>query len=174
MYTSPSRPDARWLACLLALVAAPAFAAQQQALPIHIASDHAELSQKSGVSTYTGNVKMTRAGLTLTGDKLVITRSNNDRKDIRAVLTGAPAHIDKQPDRDGKDVITGHSQRIRYNNEQAIIVLSGHAVVNRAGDQVTGPVITYNLNTGRTEAKRGSKSGERVRITIQPNNSNGK
>jgi lipopolysaccharide export system protein LptA len=179
MYTSPIGHSARRLACLLALVTLPVYAQQQhaqqktqqqQALPIHIQSNNAELSQKSGQSTYTGDVVLTRGGLTLTGNKLVVTHLKN-RNAIRAVLTGSPAHLHKQPDRNGSDVFTGHAHRIEYSNNNATIVLRGDAVVTRAdGDQVTGAVITHNLNTQRTQAQSGGN--RRVRITIVPHNNN--
>jgi len=171
MYKSPTRPDhrsRRRLATLsfgLALVLGTGAALAQQALPIRIESNNADLSQQSGTSTYTGNVVLTRGGLTLTGNKLVITRIN-DRGNVKAVLTGSPAHLDKQPDRDGDDVVKGHSDQIEYANNASTVILRGDAVVNRGGDQVTGQVIRHNLDTERTQADGGS--GSRVRITIQP------
>lgn len=181
MYTLLTLSNRRFLAALcgvaigvttLSAPAAPAAPAAQP-LPIHIQSDNADLSQKSGTSTYTGDVKLTRGGLTLTGNKLVITRLN-DRGNVRAVLTGNPAHLDKQPDADGNDLVTGHSQQIEYANNSSTIVLRGNAVVDRGGDEVAGAVITHNLDTERTQAKRGSGSSERVHITIQPTSDNGK
>ena len=137
----------------------------QQALPIRIESNNADLSQQSGTSTYTGNVVLTRGGLTLTGTKLVITRIN-DRGNVKAVLTGSPARLNKQPDQDGDDVVKGHSSQIEYANNDSTVVLRGDAVVNRGGDEVNGQVIRHNLDTERTQADGGS--GDRVRITIQP------
>ncbi|HET7315156.1 lipopolysaccharide transport periplasmic protein LptA [Salinisphaera sp.] len=140
---------------------------QSQQLPIHIQSDNADFTQKSGVSTYTGDVRLTRGGLTLTGDKLVITRLN-DRSRIQAVLTGDPAHIDKQPDSSGDQVVTGHAHRIEYSNDSSVITLRGNAEVNRNGDQIRGAVITHNLDTGATHAESGQGDKARVHITIQP------
>lgn len=142
--------------------------AQQKALPIHIESNDADLSQQRGVSTYSGNVVLTRGGLTLTGHKLVITRIN-DRGNIKAVLDGSPAKLDKQPDREGDNVVTGNASKIEYTNNDSTIVLRGDAVVRRGGDEVHGQVIRHNLDTERTQAERGSgSSSKRVRITIQP------
>ncbi|ERJ20615.1 Putative ABC superfamily transport protein [Salinisphaera shabanensis E1L3A] len=168
MYKSPTRHSriARALA-VLALVLAPAAAFAQQPLPIHIESNNADLSQQRGTSTYTGNVVLTRGGLTLTGNKLVITRIN-DRGNIKAVLDGSPAKFDKQPDREGDDVVTGHASQIEYANNDSTIVLRGNAVVRRGGDEINGQVIRHNLDTERTQAERGSSNNERVRITIQP------
>ena len=177
MYKSPTRPDSpaprtrfarhRLLVAITTviglLVCTSALA--QKALPIRIESDNADLSQQSGTSTYTGNVVLVRGGLTLTGNKLVITRIN-DRGNVKAVLTGSPARLDKQPDQDGNDVVKGHSNQIEYANNDSTVVLRGDAVVNRGGDEVNGQVIRHNLDTERTQADGGS--GSRVRITIQP------
>lgn len=172
MYTSPTHNKTRvgrsGLALLIGLLCltGPALA-QNKSLPINIDANKADYSQQNGVSTYTGNVRMTRGGLTLTGYKLVITRIN-DRGNIKAVLTGHPAHIDKQPDADSDERVTGHASQINYTNSNAQIVLRGDAVVNRGGDQVTGQVITHDLDTNRTTAERGSADNERVHVTIQP------
>lgn len=177
MYKSPTRHNpsprirarrrAALTAGLILLLAGSSASAQQQALPIRIESNNADLSQQSGVSTYTGHVVLTRGGLTLTGDRLVITRLN-DRGNVRAELTGSPAHLEKQPDQDSADVVTGHSDKIEYANNSSTVILRGDAVVERGGDQVTGQVIRHNIDTDRTQAEGGSGDSGRVRITIQP------
>ncbi len=141
-------------------------------LPIQIESNSADFAQKTGVSTYTGNVHLTRGGLTLTGARLVITRIN-DRGNVKAVLTGNPAHIDKQPDSTSPERITGHADQLEYTNANATLTLRGDAVLNRAGgDTINSPVITRNLDTGQTQAQgsggAGANNDGRVRITIQP------
>lgn len=176
MHTSPTPNKTRLDRSLgpvligLLLLAGPALAlAQNKALPINIDANQANYSQQSGVSTYTGNVHMTRGGLTLTGNKLVVTRIN-DRGNIKAVLTGTPAHIDKQPDADSSERITGHAAQIDYSNSKSQIVLRGDAVVNRGGDEVRGQTITHDLDSDRTTAKRGSGDNDRVHVTMQPDN----
>ena len=169
MYKSPTRRR-RISGALIALglvLAGNAAFAQQQPLPIHIESNNADLSQQRGTSTYTGNVVLTRGGLTLTGNKLVITRIN-DRGNIKAVLDGSPAKLDKQPDREGDDVVTGNAGQIEYTNNDSTILLRGDAVVRRGGDEINGQVIRHNLDTERSQAERGSSGNKRVRITIQP------
>lgn len=151
------------LSCLLFNTAQ---AAEQSKMPINIHADNADFNQKSGASTYTGNVKLTRGGLTLSGNKLVVSHLKNKRQ-VKAVLTGNPAHIDKQPDADDDKVIKGHSSQIEYSNASSVITLSGQAKVTRAGDTIRGAVITYNVDTGATRAKRGNNDNERVHITIE-------
>ncbi|MDA3919211.1 MAG: lipopolysaccharide transport periplasmic protein LptA [Salinisphaera sp.] len=177
MYTSltgnnANRPgSARYrfaVAIALILVALPAVALAQKnkSLPINIEANQANYSQQSGVSVYTGNVHMIRGGLTLTGDKLVVTRVN-DHGNLKAVLTGSPAHIDKKPDSDSAERVTGHASQIEYTNSNAQLVLRGNAEVDRGGDQVRGQIITHDLDTDRTIAKSGSGDNDRVHVTIQ-------
>lgn len=177
MFMSPTLPERRarrlavWTAASALLVAGLAHAAsegQSKQSPINIHSNNADFAQKTGVSTYTGDVRLTRGGLTLTGDKLVVTRLNQGRSHIKAVLTGDPAHIHKQPDANGDAVVTGHARQIEYTNDSSVITLRGHAEVTRDGDEIRGPLITHNVDTGATHAKRGQDSNERVHITIQP------
>ena len=92
----------------------------------------------------------------------------NDRGNIKAVLDGSPAKFDKQPDREGNDVVTGNAGQIEYTNNDSTIVLRGDAVVRRGGDEINGQVIRHNLDTERTQAERGGSDSKRVRITIQP------
>ncbi|MGB7756948.1 MAG: lipopolysaccharide transport periplasmic protein LptA [Salinisphaera sp.] len=180
---SPTRPDrgvthSTLIAlAILAAILTPGLAqaagsGKSQSLPTNIRANNADFAQKSGVSTYTGNVHLTRGGLTLTGDKLVVTRLK-DRRQIKAVLTGNPAHIDKQPDSSDNKVVTGHANQIEYSNASSVITLRGDAVVNRNGDQIRGPVITHNIDTGVTHAERGQGSDQRVHITIQPAQNDG-
>ena len=156
-------------AMLSPIAAQAADSGSNKQLPINVQADNADFSQKSGVSTYTGDVRLTRGGLTLTGDKLVVTRIN-DRSRVKAVLTGNPAHIDKQPDASDDRVVTGHARQIEYTNASSVITLRGGAEVTRNGDEIRGPVITHDVDTGATHAKRGSGGSERVHITIQPGN----
>tara|TARA_B100001079_G_scaffold252441_1_gene245548 strand:+ start:614 stop:1165 length:552 start_codon:yes stop_codon:yes gene_type:complete len=160
------------VAGLLAGVSLAAAAQGGSNLPIQIESNTADFAQKTGVSTYTGNVHLTRGGLTLTGTRLVITRVN-DRGNIKAVLTGNPAHIDKQPDSTSPERITGHADQLEYTNANAVLTLRGDAMLNRAGgDTISSPVITRDLDTGQTQAQgsggAGAENDGRVRITIQP------
>ncbi|WP_158583530.1 lipopolysaccharide transport periplasmic protein LptA [Salinisphaera sp. Q1T1-3] len=158
--------------CTLAAGNATAADAGSRQLPIQIQSDNADFAQKSGVSTYTGDVVLTRGGMTLTGSKLVVTRIN-DRGNIKAVLTGSPAHIDKKPDAENNETVTGHASSITYTNSNAELTLRGNAVLERSGgDTINSPVITRNVDSGVTHAQGGGQDGQRVHITIQPNQDN--
>lgn len=149
----------------VALYCAAAWA-QTQDQPIHIEADHAEYSDKTGISTYTGKVMLTQGDLVLHGDKLTVTR-NKKSGNIEAALVGKPATLTKAADTQNAEPVNGHSKRMEYDSTDAVVVLRGAAFVKRGGDTISGETIRHHLNTARTEAQR-ADNGERVKITIQP------
>lgn len=157
------RPSLHFLA-LLALgfaAAAPA----QDADPIEIQADTAELDRAAGRSVYRGDVVLTRGGLELRGSELVVTREGDDR--ITAVLTGDPARLRQAPADEGTAPITGAAQRMTYTTAREHVELAGEAMIERGGNTVRGDTIAHDLASGRTEARR-AEDGERVRITLDP------
>lgn len=175
MHTLPiinkTNAAALWASVLLTLAIAvtPTFAAAKKPnLPINIQSNNASFNQNTGRSVYQGNVKLTRGGLTLTGNKLVLTHTRN-RGQLHAVLTGSPAHIDKQPDQSGSHVVTGHSKQIIFDNPSHTLTMQGSAYLKRAdGNSVRGKRIVHNLKTGLTQARGGGSAKQRVKVTLQP------
>jgi len=153
----------------IAIIGPPAMAANKKPnLPINIQSNNASFNQNSGRSVYQGNVKLTRGGLTLTGDKLVLTHTQK-RGQLHAVLTGSPAHVDKQPDQSGSHVVTGHSKQIIFDNPSHTLTMQGSAYLKRAdGNSVRGKRIVHNLKTGLTQAQGGGSAKQRVKVTLQP------
>jgi lipopolysaccharide export system protein LptA len=134
--------------------------------PINIEADEAEYSQRTGVSVYRGRVFLEQGGLELRGKQLTISR-NTDSGAIEAVLTGAPATLRKPPDENSESLVTGHADRMEYRSSQAVIVLTGKALVERGGDVISGETIRHHINTATTQAES-APDGDRVRITIQP------
>lgn len=158
--------NARWIILLLGCLAYANGFAQAKDQPIQIEANSAEYSDRTGISTYTGDVVLSQAGLTLRGNTLTVTR-NEDNGNIEAVLEGKPATLNKPADSQSAAPVKGRAQSMEYNSRSATIMLRGDAYVNRGGDQISGEVITHDLNSARTQADS-AKNGGRVKITIQP------
>lgn len=168
MYEAATRPNSLpclVLAGLALLLTTAATAAEPASLPVTITAEHAKFSRADNVSTYTGHVVLTRGGLTLTGDRLVITGVGDNA--FRAKLTGAPATLERTPQAADQILIKGHADVIIYIGNKSQVVLRGHAVVTRGGDVIRSRVIRHDLETRRTVAQSGSDGG-RVRITLHP------
>ena len=87
--TTPER-TAGWLAPLLfAMLCAPAVQAQSAA-PIELTAERAEVNQAEGVSTYRGNVVVTRGPMRMTGDVMVV-HTDAQGQLARLEMQGTPA-----------------------------------------------------------------------------------
>ena len=143
-----------------------AASAQDRDQPIQIEANKAEYSDRSGVSTYNGNVVLTQGTLVLHGNTLTVTR-NKENGNIEAVLVGTPATLEKPADSETPEPVDGRAMRMEYNSGAAILTLTGDAYVKRGGDAISGETIKHDLNSARTQASS-SDNGGRVKITIQP------
>lgn len=157
-------PQRILLATLLAAGAAGAAADEER---IEIRADSAELDQAASRSVYRGNVVLTRNGLELRGDELVVVRGDGNR--VTAVLTGKPARLRQTPTGDDNAPVTGAAGRMTYETGRERIELQGNAIVERGGNALEGETIIHHLTSGRTTAHRaGEEDGERVRILLNP------
>ncbi|HVT32209.1 MAG TPA: LptA/OstA family protein, partial [Rhodanobacteraceae bacterium] len=89
----------------------------------------------------------------------------------RVVMIGKTrqAHLEQQQDSGG--LFTATSDKIDYNADTSVAVLTGNVVVVQPGrGQFKGAYMTYNTNTGEMES--GDKSGpsQRVQMVIAPKN----
>ena len=173
------------LALILAPLAAEALTSDKQQNML-INSDHAKIVQNKdnnqpGVTYLTGNVTMDQGTTKARGDEATIYQHAADAKDAqgrdisgdvqRVVMLGKKkqAHLEQQQDAGG--FMTAESDKIDYNADTSIAVLTGNVVVNQPGrGQFKGATMTYNTNTGEMESGDKESSGQRVQMVIEPKN----
>src|SRR5699024_7226478 len=126
-----------------------------------------QLSKPDNVSTYTGNVVIVRGTLTLKGDKLVIHGLKNG--EYKAVLTGNPSTLRREPETQGDKLVTGHGDEIIYFTGKAEVTLRGDAVINRGGDIIHSEVIRHDMSRQKTYAGDQSDDSDRVKMILHPN-----
>ncbi|MGJ8669771.1 MAG: lipopolysaccharide transport periplasmic protein LptA [Oceanococcus sp.] len=156
---------------LIIVLAASGFGAQAQDRPaflgetlaVEIEADEAELSEARDVSTYRGNVRLTRGPLTMRGDELRITR-NAESGQIEARLSGNPATASHKTAQDGLPV-KASAKQIVYTTIVEILELAGDARIQRGEDMLQGDSVRYDVANARIQADGGN---DRVRIVINP------
>lgn len=173
------------LAAGLAPIAAHALTSDKQQNML-INSDHAKIIQNKdnnapGVTYLDGNVTMDQGTTKARGDEATIYQHPGDAKDAqgrdisgdiaRVVMIGKKkqAHLEQQQDAGG--LFTATSDKIDYNADTSIAVLTGNVVVVQPGrGQFKGATMTYNTNTGEMESGDKESSGQRVTMVIEPKN----
>ncbi len=138
--------------------------------PISLVADRATYSEKTGVTTYTGNVIIEQGTMKLQANSIVANLNSN--KEISIITaTGGPARFQQKIDVN-KGLAKGQAQKIIYNAQTGIVTLTDSALLEQDGASIRGNTLKYSMNKGDVEAtgtpnSSGSSSG-RVQIVIPP------
>ncbi len=133
--------------------------------PIEIESDQATLDDKTGSSTYTGNVIISQGQTRLEADFIIV--NSKDRKITSIKATGTPAHFVQL--NDVKNSSThGYGTTISYSTEQEILTFTGKARLLQAENSFSGEVIEYDVVKKAIKAKGDESIGTRVKIQYYP------
>ncbi len=128
------------------------------------------------LSTFKGNVIMTRGLLTMTAEKLELREDAQGFQHGSATTDPGKLVQIRQEKPDNFEVLEGIGQRAEYNGKDEIFDLIGQAVVTRyicgkPFDTISGQQVRYNQKTDVYEAFSGPQSvnpGGRVRSIAQP------
>ena len=128
------------------------------------------------LSTFTGNVIMTRGLLTMTAEKLELREDPQGFQHGTATTNPGMLVQIRQEKPENFEVLEGIGQRADYNGKDEIFDLIGQAVVTRyicgkPFDTISGQQVRYNQKTDVYEAFSGPQSvnpGGRVRSIAQP------
>ncbi len=133
--------------------------------PINIYADYMKYEIKSGISTYSGNVRVTQNDIELTGDKVIAVQKENLLKSI--TVTGSPATY-RQLSEEG-DYINAQSRQMEYQADKNRLVLSDKARLEQAGSVMESDQIVYDT-INEVVIAGDDKADKRVNITITPDN----
>ncbi len=133
---------------------------------IKLLADKATYSERTGVTSYSGNVIITQGSLKLTADNITVNLSQ-ERSINSAVATGRPATMQQIVTQE-KGLAKGQANKIDYNAVTGIVTLTGNARLVQNGASFAGNVIRYSLKAGDVEATAGGN--QRVELVFPPNN----
>jgi lipopolysaccharide export system protein LptA len=147
--------------------------------PMDILADKLTHDDIQQLSTYTGNVILTKGTITLKGDKMVIRQDPEGYQ--YGIITGKLASFRQK--REGVDqYIEGYGLEINYNGKTEVVRFTEKANVRRLEkekvmDDIQGKIVVYDsrnenytVEGGSSESATGSNPSGRVKVTIQPKN----
>lgn len=161
-----NRLRAAELAAALVLTLACGAAAALQSdreQPMDIASDASEGQLGAGITTLTGNVRITQGTLDVRADRAEV-YSTKERQITRVVLTGAPATLKQDLDEGGR--IDASAERFEHDVAADKLVMTGNVVLVQPRGEIRAPKVTYDLKAGSFES--GGEGSGRVRMRIAP------
>lgn len=133
--------------------------------PIHVDADSADLNQKAGILTYTGNVVIDQGSIHIEADKAVIYSKNSQV--YKVLATGVPAHFQQRPEAD-KELVKARGNSLVYDVGNERLTITDNARVEQNGSVITGGLINYDIHLAIVEAGSRSDKSERVKVILQP------
>lgn len=140
---------------LALLLATPALAAE----PVNVTADDFTIDQASNNATFIGNVVITRTGLSLWANKVVVIYGSGGQSDIESLTATGSVRIKTT----GQEAT---SDKATFDPATLILTLSNNVTVINAQGKLQGPELTINLATNKSVFKGGK--GGRVTGVFTP------
>lgn len=137
------------------LLALPAFAVE----PVNVSADDFTIDQANNNATFSGNVVITRTGLKLWADKVVVIYGSGGQSDIDGLTATGNVRIKT-------DSQEASGAKATFNPDTQILKLSGDVTVVNAQGKLSGPELTINLATNSSVFK--GNAGGRVTGVFTP------
>lgn len=124
------------------------------------------LDFENGRWTFSGNVRINlQQRGNLQSDRAIVEFRNNLIS--RAVITGTPA-VFQQQNSVSNLTARGRASAIAYEVDAGTVRLSDNAWLTDGRNEISGPVLIYNIKEERVQAASQAGASDRVRITILP------
>ena len=140
---------------------------------LRLQADHARGTSPVNFSnshwTFEGHVRMDAEQRgSLRSDQAVV--EFRDNRIARATVTGKPAEFQQQRSDSPQEVreVRGRANEIVYDVTEGTIRLSNDAWLSDGQNEISGPLLVYNIRAQRVQAATTPGTGERVHITIAP------
>ena len=114
--------------------------------------------------TLDGNVRIdAEAQGNLRSDAAVV--EFRDNRIARATVTGKPAEFE-QKRADSDQVARGHAEQIVYDVKSGTVRLTSDAWLSNGANEISGPLLVYNVREQRVQGATSPGTGQRVHIVI--------
>ena len=164
----------RWfvLACLLASGETALALKSDKEQPIEVTSDSADRDEKSGVTTYNGNVVIKQGTLLIQAEHVVIKTTVAEKTALEELVeittTGHPSHFQQQIKTES-DLVDATAITINYRVNDKTVDLIDQAILKQQGRVLTGDKISYDVSAERVIANGEAtqeKPANRVTVII--------
>jgi len=134
--------------------------------PVHISADKVTIDEKTGVSKYMGNVKISQGSMQLTGEHVTVYQPEGKLDKI--IVNGAPAQFKQLSDKNNLE-ITATALKLLYYTISEKLILTGNAKLVQGQNSFSGHVIEYDTRNSTVTANTDDDKKQRVNAVITPN-----
>lgn len=161
----PTHSAGHWLLLCLLLVSLPAAALQSDRQePLEIFADSTNGTFGDGVTTMTGNVDFRQGTLHITADEAEVRKVDGAVQSM--TIRGTPAFLEQEIEEQG--LVQATATVIEYQVATGLVTLTGNADVKHPQYQISGELLTYDLNIQHFKGSGDEQGNGRIHIRLDP------
>ena len=132
--------------------------------PLEVSANSTDGTLGDGVTTLRGNVDIRQGTLRITADEAEVKKV--DGKVNSVTFRGQPAHLQQEIEEQG--LVQATANTIDYQVANGLVTLAGNADVKHPQYQISGDLLTYDLNVQHFQGSSGEDGNGRIHILLDP------
>ena len=132
--------------------------------PLEVSANSTDGTLGDGVTTLRGNVDIRQGTLRITADEAEVKKV--DGKVNSVTFRGQPAHLQQEIEEQG--LVQATANTIDYQVANGLVTLAGNADVKHPQYQISGDLLTYDLNVQHFQGSIGEDGNCRIHILLDP------
>jgi len=154
-----------WLfLCLLCLSLPLSALESDRQEPLDITANSTDGTLGDGVTTLRGNVDIRQGTLHITADEAEVNKI--DGRVSSVTLRGTPASLEQEIEEQG--LVQATANVINYQVASGLVTLEGNADVRHPQYQISGELLTYDLNIQHFQGNSDENGNGRIHIRLDP------
>lgn len=131
---------------------------------LQVDADHTDGPLGDGVTTLWGSVNIRQGTLHIKADKAEVDKADGKVKSV--TLYGKPAFLEQEIEEEG--LVQATANTVDYQVASGLVTLSGNADVKHPQYQISGELLTYDLNIQHFKGSSDGKGNGRIHILLDP------
>jgi lipopolysaccharide export system protein LptA len=132
--------------------------------PLEVNADSTDGTLGDGITTLRGSVEIRQGTLHITADEAEVIKA--DGRVQKVTFKGKPAALQQEIEEQG--LVRAVAQLIEYQVASGLVTLSGSADVKHPQYQISGELLTYDLNIQHFKGSGGDNGNGRIHIRLDP------
>jgi len=154
-----------WLFLCLSCFSLPLMALEaDRQEPLEVNANSTDGTLGDGITTLRGNVEIRQGTLHITADEAEV--SKVDGRVNSVTFRGQPAFLEQEIEEQG--LVQATSNFIDYQVASGLVTLTGNADVKHPQYQISGELLTYDLNIQHFQGSADGNGNGRIHIRLDP------
>lgn len=155
----------RWLLLSFLCLSLPLLALESDRQePLEVTASSTDGTLGDGVTTLRGNVDIRQGTLHITADEAEVNKI--DGRVSSVTFRGAPASLEQEIEEQG--LVQATANVINYQVASGLVTLEGNADVKHPQYQISGELLTYDLNIQHFQGNSDENGNGRIHIRLDP------